>query len=314
MLKSEYRNSPTAAIPTPPESGPDPRPVNTGVYTPTPLNETGTFDWYAATVQEDPETLSAILAVRLDAERIAVPGKHGYTSGWDFLSRGSIVARMIYGGPNGNPNVWASGDDTQALVDALRDRWPDAHAVTRADVAIDFDAPGSWESIYQLCTAVVDERGLRQSQAGDWRSLVAGRTYYVGSRRSAVFARFYEKGLQLRGLQPPGVDLTPYSTDHVRLELQVRPDGDLRRFAARCEPVALFGSAEWARDLLERVTGLALPRVHIKARRLSDHERALHYLVRQYGAHLQVLADELGGWEHVGEQLQAIALRIEAHR
>nr|CRY96557.1 hypothetical protein [uncultured prokaryote] len=306
MLEPEYSGAATAARKSTPESAPDPRPVNTGVYTPTPLHILGRFDWYAATVAADPMELAAVLATRLEAEAIPQRGQHGYTSAFHFVSAGSVVCRMLFGGPNGHPNVWASGDDTEPLVALLRDRYGDQHVVTRADVALDFDAPGAWDALYGITTGIVDDHALRQSQAGDWRTLRDGRTYYAGSRKSAVFARLYEKGKQLRGLLPPGAAADGISLDLVRLEIQVRPDGDLRRFAAHAEPVALFGAAEWARDLLSRVADLDVERVHIKARRSSDRERALRFMVHQYGDHLEALAAELGGWDALGAELLSL--------
>ena len=169
------------------------------------------------------------------------------------------------------------------------------------DAAEDFDGEGTWERLYGVCLALADERGLKIDQAGDWHRGIAGRTFYVGGRKSAVFARLYEKGKQLRGLAlDGGADI---SADLVRLEVQVRPDGPARMVAAAGAPEEAFGYADWSRELLGRVLGLDVDRVHIRERRESDDARAIEWLVRQYGEHLERLAERRGGWAAAGEEL-----------
>jgi DNA relaxase NicK len=258
-------------------------------------------DWYAATVRDDPESVLATLSGDLGAEVVEGRALHGYETGWDLKAGGSVVARMLCGGRNGAPHVWASGDDTGALVSAVRGRWPRLHRVSRMDAAEDFDGEGTWDRLYRVSLALADERGLKIDQAGDWHREVAGRTFYIGGRKSAVFARLYEKGKQLRGLAlDGGADI---SADLVRLEVQVRPEGPARDRAAFGEPEEAFGYADWTRELGRQVLGLDVDRVHIRERRESDDERAIAWLVRQYGEHLERLAERCGGWASVGDEL-----------
>ena len=269
------------------------------------------FAWYAATVREDPSAVVATLAERLDAEVLPGRALHGYERGFDLKSRGSVVARVLAGGRNGWPHVWASGDDTDALVPVVRQEWPTLHRVTRMDAAEDFDGPGTWDRLYPMCLQLADERKLKIDQAGDWHRREEGRTFYMGGRKSAVFARLYEKGKQLRGraLDPRGI-----STDLVRLEVQVRPEGPARDRAAAGAPQDAYGYADWTQELARRVLGVEVDRVHIKERRESDDERALEWLVRQYGDHLQRLAEREGGWAGVGPRLELIKLRQDRRR
>jgi hypothetical protein len=259
------------------------------------------FDWYAVTVRDDPATVLATLSGALGAEVMPGQALHGYLEGWDLKRGGSVVARMLTGGRNGAPHIWASGDDTGPFVLAVREAWPRLHRVTRMDAAEDFDGPGTWDRLYGTCLAVADERRLKIDQAGDWHRLTAGRTFYIGGRKSAVFARLYEKGKQLRGLAlDGGADI---SEDLVRLEVQVRPEGQSRDVAALGEPEAAFGYAAWSQDVAFRVLGLEVERVHIRERRESDDARAIEWLVRQYGEHLEGLAAREGGWAGAGVEL-----------
>jgi len=259
------------------------------------------FDWYAATVRDGPDAVLATLSRDLGAEVVEGQALHGYEAGWDLKAGGSVIARMLCGGRNGAPHVWASGDDTEALVSAVRGRWPRLHRVSRMDAAEDFDGEGTWDRLYRVSLALADERGLKIDQAGDWHREVAGRTFYLGGRKSAVQARLYEKGKQLRGLAlDGGPDI---STDLVRLEVQVRPEGPARDRAAFGEPEEAFGYADWTRELARQVLGLDVERVHIRERRESDDERAIEWCVWQYGEHLERLAERAGGWAAAGEEV-----------
>lgn len=250
---------------------------------------------------DDPTSVLAGLEADLGAEVVTGVAMHGYESGWDLKADGSVVARVLYGGNGGWPHAWGSSDETEPFVSAVRGRWPDRHRVTRMDAAEDFDGEGTWDRLYGVSVGLADERGLKIDQAGDWHREIAGRTFYLGGRKSAVRARLYEKGKQLRGLAlDGGADI---STDLVRLEVQVRPEGPARDWAAFGEPEEAFGYADWTCELARQLLGLDVERVHIRERRESDDARAIEWLVRQYGEHLERLAERRGGWAAAGEEL-----------
>lgn len=271
---------------------------------------TARFDWYAATIREDPDTLLRVFAHELGGEVVGGTARNGYATANHIRVKDSNVLTMFSGGRNGNPHVFASSDDTDAFVQLVRSLGDDGaprfpHHVTRMDTALDFDGPGTWDRLYEIALRLAlnvepDPDDLRRnprevslSQAGDWIRPVAGRTLYLGSKSSAVIVRLYEKGKQLKGLALDGGP--EISEDLVRLEVQVRPDGDARHRAARCDPLDAFGYADWTKELLRRVQGANVERVHIRERRESDHERAMYWLVRQYGAHLLDELALLGG-------------------
>jgi len=270
------------------------------------------FDWYQATVRDDERTVLDVLSVGLSAEVRPSTRMHGYERGYDLHADGSTVARVLAGGRNGWPNVTASGDDTDALVPVVRSSWPDLHRVTRMDAAQDFDGPGTWDRLYAPAIALADERRIKVDQAGDWHRNEYGRTLYLGSRKSAVMVRLYEKGKQLR--EHALDDAADVSVDLCRLEVQVRPEKASREHAARATPEEAFGYSDWTRELASRVMGLDVDRVHIRERRQSDQERALTWLVMQYGAHLEERAAELGSWAELGEELRMRHERINRQR
>ncbi|MDR0848010.1 MAG: replication initiation factor domain-containing protein [Propionibacteriaceae bacterium] len=87
--------------------------------------------------------------------------------------------------------------------------------------------------------------------AGDWftEGHPKGCTLYVGSRKSAIFLRCYEKGKQLGD---------PVS-DWVRVELQVRPQRDQRLSASRASADELWGFGGWSRTLAPSILGGRVP-------------------------------------------------------
>lgn len=253
------------------------------------------FDWYQATVRDDERTVLDVLSAGLGGEVKRAKGMHGYERGYVIEAGGSSVARVLAGGRNGWPNVAASGDDTDAFVPIVRGAWPGEHRVTRMDASEDFDGPGTWARLYGEAIALADDRKLRIDQAGDWHRREFGRTLYLGSRKSAVLARLYEKGKQLKELAiDGGADI---SADLCRLELQVRPEKLARERAAVAAPEEAWGYADWSKELARRVFALDVERVHIRERREPDLERALHYMVKQYGSKMEQLMKREGTWE-----------------
>lgn len=265
------------------------------------------FDWYAATIADDPGHVLALLSEGLGAEVTNGTARHGYEYGYDLRAGGSVVARVLAGGKNGFPHAWASSDDTDRFVQVVRGAWPEAHRVTRFDASEDFDGPGTWDRLYGVALNLADDRRLKIDQAGDWHRLEDGRTFYIGGRKSATFARLYEKGKQMRGLGGPGAEAI--SPDLVRLELEARPDGRARYWAAQCDPVEAYGLSSWSQELARLVYGVDVDRVHIRERRESDDARALRWMVLQYGEHLDRLAAELGGWANAGLHLRDMRAR-----
>jgi hypothetical protein len=274
------------------------------------------FDWYAATIDDEVSAVLDGLVDALGAEpEFADRSMNGYESQVLLRAGGSTVARLLYGGNGGRPHVFASSDHTDAFVSAVRGMWPDRHRVTRCDVAQDFDqGPGTWDRIAGMAedfaagySMPVTGKALTTSVAGDWltEGSPAGRTLYLGSMKSAVFLRIYEKGKQLRGAALESgrvMDAAGISEDLVRVELVVKPEKDARYLAASMGPLDGFGFAVWAKDFAAALLGLDVERVHIKEVRKSDDERALSYMLRQYGAVLErIVRDQhKGSWTGLG--------------
>lgn len=279
-------------------------------------DEPARFDYYAATVQDTEQALLGALSELLRADVAPGQALHGYEKGYELRTAGAggeqtTVARVLAGGRNGWPHVWASGDHTMPLVAALRRQWPLTHRVSRVDSALDYRGEGTWQKLLLACYRVADPpqgRKLRLDQKGDWyrQDSPAGRTLYVGSSSAPAMVRLYEKGKQLRGEASPAArgrfDLT-----WVRLELQLRPERTARTRAALAGPLDIWGYGGWTRKLLAEIEGVEVERVQMHENREADDERAFSYMVKQYGPLLERIKDSVHGrsWADVGEMIGA---------
>ena len=253
------------------------------------------FDWYTATIDEDPTVVVEGLASWLDGGWRSAPGLNGYSAGAEIVRNGDVIARVSYGGNNGAaPSAWASGADTAAFVECVRSLWP-RHKVTRVDAAYDFKGHEPWPLLLEMCQNVAKflpsgeerKRHLSLDTLGDWlvEGSPKGRTLYLGSRQSSVFARLYEKGKQMRGAFPDQAD--KFYPGWVRLELEVKPQKRAGYDFATLSPAEVWGAAAWARQLHADVFGSELEAAPVTFVRPSDDARAWTYLLKQYGPMLR---------------------------
>jgi hypothetical protein len=252
------------------------------------------WDWYSATIPEAPEAVLGALCAGLDLAGVyPVRGLYSYDRGAQVKRGERLFATAFWGGVNGeeSTHVQASGQDTPWVVSQLRQHWP-LHRVSRADVCEDYSAPMAWRWLCKLALRVARQHRVKTNTQGDWIEARDGRTLYVGGRTSIARVRVYEKGIQM-GLNA--------SRDWVRGELQVRPTGDGKVALCAIEPAALFGATPWTLDFAER---LGVPEIQaIRVRdpwRATDDDRALSFMLKQYGPLLERQAVERGGWDALG--------------
>ena len=206
---------------------------------------------------------------------------------------GQEVGSVSYGGSQGDRvMVEVKGEGTPEVVERLRSAAE--HRCTRVDACADFDRPGAWEALLGPVLQVKAEHRLYGERRGDWEFPEKGRTQYLGANSSAVRARLYEKGKQ-----PEYAHLEHF--DLCRLEIQVRPAKDAKVEFSRLQPVEVWGASKWTRQLAALVLQEHVdPHPPGTVRRDSARDRALMWMIRQYGPHLVSLADDLGGWKCLG--------------
>lgn len=266
------------------------------------------FDGYTATTAEAtaPQLMELLMEARCAGDRVTKgSGFFGFSDRMGLLDEtGSQWGYVAWGGRQGNRVMLeVKGDRTPRVVEGLRRRF--RHRCTRVDSCADFEAPGAWKRLLRHVLSVKRDHGLYGDRAGDWTMPELGRTQYLGAPSSAVRCRLYEKGKQpeYRHLSRP---------DWCRLEVQVRPAKDAKESFAQLGAQEVWGASKWSRDLAARIL-----RDHVDPHpagtvyRLTEREAALRWMVKQYGAHLVSLAQDLGGWECVGLTLREM---IDAER
>lgn len=258
------------------------------------------FDWYQATIAENPIVIVDTLKNALAANGSVVEGRgrHNYHQSFRILdSAGNRLAEVLAGGANGNPNVMASGEDTPNFVSVIRNCWP-VHRVTRFDSAEDFAEQGALEGLESICRGVAKDLNIKG------RTVVPddpteGRTYYLGAPSSDTRVRLYDKTAESRAKLPESRH-SDVPDNWARLEIQVRPRKEWRAYAAQATPEQAWGFSRWTHVLAERALSLSIDRINMYLGKESDDERAFRFMVKQYGRVLERMFRDVGTWECVG--------------
>lgn len=262
------------------------------------------FDWYQVTIPADASQV--IDALARDAGSLVggierSSGRHGYASTTTIADKeGRRIMEVLHGGQHDLPNAVASGSYAEPFAESVRERWPQ-HRVTRADVAQDVIERGAFETLEAMCRDI----GAQCRVKG--RTIVPddpseGRTYYLGSPKSDVRTRLYDKTAESRSkLMAKDHDTVP---DHwTRLEVQVRPKKHTKELAAQMEPAQFWGFSRWTRLIGSNLMRADIERVDVMGDWAPDQDRAVRYMVLQYRKHLERLHTELGNWHDVGALL-----------
>lgn len=272
------------------------------------------FDWYQCTVFVSPldksgprvlgcfcpedvtfplEYFEAVeelaLAYGGDIDVRTVPARNG----WRYavqLHRGSKVYCTISMENSATVkkcfNLQFTGSDSTLGAEIARRLFP-SHSVTRVDVAIDacFSSSISGLStgvVLAACVDVAVSHQLSTTMLGDWSGRdQSGRTLYIGSAKSSLRARVYEKGRQ--------PDTMPADPDWLRFELVYRPKGQvLRQHASILTPYDIAASFpafyEIVKTYYHDIEDLAFP-VQLSEtvnRHQTDVDRALEHMFFQY--------------------------------
>ena len=198
---------------------------------------------------------------------------------------------------NGCVYVEAKGDTTPELVDVIRNRWPD-HSVARADSCVDFDGEGVFDYLQELAREVKGDK-VKAGYVALPDDPEEGRTWAIGRRGGVAYARLYEAGKQ--------ADKAHWCRPHaVRFEVEARPHyARDKQAAAKMSPLELFGLASWSARVASIILDTQVPRF-APAVHVSTHDKTTLYLARAFRRHFAELLEDLGDWECVGREIQAI--------
>lgn len=260
------------------------------------------FDWYAASI---PSKIDAIINSFMPFYENCVleitSARNGYTHADNFVNQhGEVVLTFYYGGAQQGDKVFAfaSGSNASRFSDVVRECYPE-HLLVRADVAIDFDEKGAWESLYGLAVKTSEANCLGNRYIGTAGAELAdedekGRTIYVGSRSSVSMIRVYEKGKKDDKTRP----------NWVRAEFEFKPQGaEARAYFANASLIEIVNATKLGKYFF---SALGAQNIMISCRpgtirTKSDHDRALAHLIKQYRNVLMVELQRQGGsYEKLG--------------
>lgn len=259
------------------------------------------FDWYQATISVMPEMVGEVLLSKFPGVHgfEARPGKNNYHHMMLALDTdGETLATIQHGGPNGHPNAFASGERAHEFAGLVRDVFPGKHLVTRVDSAEDLH--GHYLTLRDRCRMIAASSGVTGGHEWAVHDNAKGSTDYIGSKTSRVQHRIYEKGKQLLALAK---DPASIRIDHVRLEVQWRPDKHARSIASTVTPEQVWGVSPWVRTIARDIIGSNPDRLRARPKLLSNFDRCHRAFLKQYGPHIRQLRARSSSWDEVGQLL-----------
>lgn len=247
------------------------------------------FDYYTASIDAKPDVVIDYLHSSFPlAEVVTSTPKNGYERACNVVRDDLVLARIQWGGKATGTRTWASasGDRAHQFASVIRDEFKE-HNLLRADVAEDYCEEGAWDSLYNLGIETADKFSLKVRHVGDYHRQEDGRTLYIGSRSSPAMQRIYEKGKQLGG-----------DPNHVRSELEVKPqNAKAKQVYAYASPEQMWLATKWSQYVLGVLTGVTgmQPAPLGTVREISDDDRALEFMFKQYGNVLRRKLEAMGG-------------------
>lgn len=278
------------------------------------------IDYFSATLREDEQMewvddiLHAFRHVgRLDFEPL-VNGKNHYENGARIMCSGAVFAELGWGGHTqrgrahlvlkglgcGMVKDWAPAVEHLTQIGSVK--------VTRVDTALDiFDGSLKINDVFdtrndtQLWRNGKHGRPPKFVPYGDPREAgPEGRTLYIGNRKTDVFVRIYEKGLQLFGAQATTADIRNQLVsldgpafkigDYVRFEIEFKAKTVALPLDVLLNPDALLAGAY---PFAAKLVGCDNPykRLRVEHEAINDLEALLHQISKQYGPSLRSALD-----------------------
>lgn len=256
------------------------------------------FDAYTATTKA--VTRQEMLDIVCDQDDEVIEGMNGYHffDHKDVIKDrdGNHVGSVLYGGERHGDRVMleVKGYRTTNAVRDLR-KASIRHRCTRVDSRLDFDFPNAFQTLLDPVMAIKRRCDLYGNRDGDWDKPELGRTQYVGAKTSPVRVRLYEKGKEpsMRFLNRP---------DLVRLEVQVRPQGDSKELFALASPIDCWGAANWTGELAGELLQMKIEALKAKSIKTQNAlDAKLAWMCKQYGPSLiELLHLHQGDFESCG--------------
>lgn len=237
------------------------------------------WDYYAGSIDEGNISqvidIMSILGKRI--ERITP--LHGCDRAYGVFREvdGRQGASVQTGGHHGARVLFeCHGPGTDAFVGDFRIGIPE-HKVSRCDVAIDNEDEGLFERTDEAALGIKRKYGLIGYIDGDWDHPELGRTRYLGSRKSEIRVRTYEKGKE-----PEYIHAN--RPNWIRSEIQFRPRVGYKELFASISPDDVWKVSKWTSEFFSLITGMSCGRLKMKLPKpKTDFEMRFSAMLKQYG-------------------------------
>lgn len=243
------------------------------------------FDWYQASVREPEDNIIETIIEEYSASIVSVRGIAQYDQAVAFHVPvfDEPICELSFGGNQGAaPHIKATGHFAPTVAATIRKHWPD-HSVSRLDSCYDFKGDGLYDQLRPILDGCHHALGIYRNEMGFPEN---GRTFYLGSPKSPVRLRCYEKDKerQAKGL--------PFTPGHLRLELQVRPlTREKSKFAA-LDAAEVWGAAKWSRRVINQVLEQSPEPIKREPTMSKSSEQILADVFSQYARRLHEVGEE----------------------
>lgn len=292
------------------------------------------FDWYQTTIKgQNPHSVLRTLA-KLGDSIVVNPSTakmYRYVQGFDVMKDGVVIAKAAMGQARNDGELstthvhaWATSDDAPAFASLVQEEFSGCHYPTRIDACEDFVDPDAYRLQTRAARRIARSHRLKFIEIKDRLNPSTGRTQYIGSPKSDYRGRIYEKGWEmlnklkcssLRAVSLEELSKSVYfdslpssgsidASHWVRSEIQARPQGDeAKSLAADASPEQIWGFTDWSHELAKEIFNQDMERLYVRTHKQTDDEKALAWMVKQYGPMLCRLHLKLGDWETLGARL-----------
>ncbi len=217
---------------------------------------------------------------------LATPGKglQGWSDSVQVFDRDGYKRGQVYWGGNRTDVHVVS---TSAVAHSVRHKVVglfDART-SRVDTCMDTLIP--YEELVAILHSAAGRKAITRSIHSHNSGESTGRTLYLGSSKSTVQVRLYEKWLQAPGQYPEGTN---------RVEVQLRPPSRSKAMVSGWSPTDTFCATELTRRVARALPlEESRPPTMQKKRGTPDLERTMFYMAQQYGPGVERWLQATGG-------------------
>lgn len=247
--------------------------------------QSAAFDWYQATIFDSEDNIIEAILTEFGCSMAPAkgPGQYDHSIGFFIPMYEQPICVLSFGGNQGaSPHIKATGHFSDSIAPLIKSHWPD-HNVSRVDSCYDFCGPGLYDQLEPILDAYHKALGIYRCRRGFPEN---GRTFYLGSPKSPVQLRCYEKDKEL---EKKGLPFTP---GHLRFELQVRPlTRDKGKYAALSAD-EVWGAAKWSRLVVNEVLAKSPAPIKREPSMSKTPEQVLADIISQYARRFQDVGEE----------------------